>query len=104
MGRSEGLRYKITDVAGFLNFVRLLPKTAGSLWLCVFGLCHHLGVKSPNILFPVCLLVLVIFHGQNPSGGEEMKLPDPMVGIGIATQGSRFPFSFIVCYPPVKLD
>lgn len=41
--------------------------------------------------------MLVIFHAQNPSGGDEMRLPGPVAGTGIATQGSRFPFSFLVC-------
>lgn len=101
-GEIRGTQIRITDVAGFINFVRLLPKIAGSLWLCVFRLHHHLGVKNASILSPgTCkecfLFVLVIFRAQNPSGGEEMRLPGPAAGIGIATQGCRFPFSFLVC-------
>ena len=105
-GEIRATQIKITDVAGFINFVRLLPKTAGSLWLCVFGLHPCLGVKNASILSPgTCeecfLFVLMIFHAQNPSGGEEMRLPGPVAGAGIATQGSRFPFSFLVCCFPI---
>lgn len=43
---------KITDIDDSINFLRLLLKTAGSLWLCVFGLLHHLGVRNPSIFSP----------------------------------------------------
>jgi len=110
-GEIRGTRIKITDVAGCINLVRLLPKATESLWLRVFGLRHHLGVKTPSIRSPGtcegCFLFLpMIFHAHNPSGGEEMRLPGPVAGTGVATQGSRFPFNSLVCclhFPICKL-
>lgn len=51
-GEIRATQIKITDIADFIKFFRLLLKTAVSLWLCVFGLLHHLGVRNPSILTP----------------------------------------------------
>lgn len=66
-GEIRVTQIKIIDIADSINFLRLLLKTTGSLWLCVFGLLHHLGVRNPSILSPgtweeCFLFVLVIIY------------------------------------------
>lgn len=93
-GEIRATQIKITDRADSINFFRLLLQTAGSLWLCVFGLHDQLGVGNPSILSPEpweeCFL-LVIFHAQKSSGEGEAQLPGPLSGMGFIT-----PFSFLV--------
>lgn len=95
-GEIRATQIKITDIADSINFLRLPLKTAGSLWLCVFGLHHRLGMRNPSIISPgtweeCFFFVLVIFHAQKPFGGGETQLPGPLAGMGFIT-----PLSFLV--------